>query len=57
MILALVVLFIAAKGFLPEHLTNPLRRSQSLPDPEDSPPTPDDHPGATACFSAPWKKD
>lgn len=28
MILALVVLFIAAKGFLPERLTNPLRRSQ-----------------------------
>ncbi len=29
MILALVVLFIAAKGFLPERLINPLRRSRS----------------------------
>jgi ABC-type uncharacterized transport system permease subunit len=30
MILALVVLFIAAKGFLPERLANPLRRRQAL---------------------------
>lgn len=30
MILALVVLFIAAKGFLPERLANPLRRRQTL---------------------------
>lgn len=29
MVLALVVLFIAAKGFLPERLTNPLRRAQA----------------------------
>ena len=34
MILALVVLFIAAKGFLPERLTNPLRRP---PDPDMAP--------------------
>ncbi len=32
MILALVVLFIAAKGFLPERFTNPLRRAQALGD-------------------------
>jgi general nucleoside transport system permease protein len=32
MILALVVLFIAAKGFLPDRLTNPLRRAQALGD-------------------------
>jgi general nucleoside transport system permease protein len=32
MILALVVLFIAAKGFLPERLTNPLRRAKALGD-------------------------
>jgi len=31
MILALVVLFIAAKGFLPEQLTNPLRRTPGDP--------------------------
>jgi general nucleoside transport system permease protein len=30
MILALVVLFIAAKGFLPERFTNPLRRAKAL---------------------------
>ncbi len=32
MILALVVLFIAAKGFLPERYTNPLRRAKDLGD-------------------------
>lgn len=32
MILALVVLFIAAKGFLPERFTNPLRRAKMLGD-------------------------
>ena len=32
MILALVVLFIAAKGFLPERFTNPLRRAKALGD-------------------------
>ena len=32
MILALVVLFIAAKGFLPERYTNPLRRAKELGD-------------------------
>lgn len=32
MILALVVLFIAAKGFLPERITNPLRRAKALGD-------------------------
>lgn len=36
MILALVVLFIAAKGFLPERLTNPLRRQAKVA----LPPTP-----------------
>ncbi|MFN2322272.1 MAG: ABC transporter permease [Trueperaceae bacterium] len=30
MVLALVVLFIAAKGFLPDRWTNPLRRAQAL---------------------------
>jgi general nucleoside transport system permease protein len=39
MILALVVLFIAAKGFLPDHWTNPLRRAQALGElPDASPP-------------------
>jgi len=38
MILALVVLFIAAKGFLPERLTNPLRRAQALGDLPEAPP-------------------
>jgi hypothetical protein len=33
MILALVVLFIAAKGFLPERLTNPRRRVPGDPGP------------------------
>jgi simple sugar transport system permease protein len=37
MVLALVVLFIAAKGFLPEWLTNPLRRAQALGDLPDEP--------------------
>ena len=37
MILALVVLFIAAKGFLPERITNPLRRQAYLnPDADSS---------------------
>ncbi|MDF1523360.1 MAG: hypothetical protein P1P87_11175, partial [Trueperaceae bacterium] len=41
MILALVVLFIAAKGFLPERWTNPLRRASAaggigLPPPDDA---------------------
>ena len=34
MILALVVLFIAAKGFLPEQITNPLRRAVPPDDPD-----------------------
>jgi hypothetical protein len=38
MILALVVLFIAAKGFLPDRLTNPLRRAQALGDLPDASP-------------------
>lgn len=39
MILALVVLFIAAKGFLPEALTNPLRRAEKAEAlPETDPP-------------------
>ncbi len=37
MVLALVVLFIAAKGFLPERLTNPLRRAQALGDLPEEP--------------------
>jgi general nucleoside transport system permease protein len=37
MVLALVVLFIAAKGFLPDRLTNPLRRAQALGDLPDEP--------------------
>jgi len=37
MVLALVVLFIAAKGFLPEWLTNPLRRAQALGDLPEEP--------------------
>jgi ABC-type uncharacterized transport system permease subunit len=32
MVLALVVLFIAAKGFLPDRWTNPLRRAKALGD-------------------------
>jgi ABC-type uncharacterized transport system permease subunit len=34
MVLALVVLFIAARGFLPERLTNPLRRTPAPTQPE-----------------------
>jgi general nucleoside transport system permease protein len=45
MILALVVLFIAAKGFLPDRLTNPLRRAQALGDLPDA--------TATAAFDPP----
>jgi len=41
MILALVVLFIAAKGFLPDRWTNPLRRAQALGDLPESPPPAD----------------
>ncbi|MFU8887297.1 MAG: ABC transporter permease [Trueperaceae bacterium] len=37
MVLALVVLFIAAKGFLPDWLTNPLRRAQALGDLPEEP--------------------
>ena len=37
MVLALVVLFIAAKGFLPDRLTNPLRRAQALGDLPEAP--------------------
>jgi ABC-type uncharacterized transport system permease subunit len=37
MILALVVLFIAAKGFLPESLTNPLRRGKTAAPDVDPP--------------------
>ena len=37
MVLALVVLFIAAKGFLPDRLTNPLRRAQALGDLPEEP--------------------
>ncbi len=43
MILALVVLFIAAKGFLPDYLTNPLRHN--LPPTDDSVASPTDPPG------------
>lgn len=46
MILALVVLFIAAKGFLPERITNPLRRQAYLGvDPTETEPL--DPPGST----------
>jgi simple sugar transport system permease protein len=37
MVLALVVLFIAAKGFLPDRLTNPLRRAHAIDEPPDEP--------------------
>jgi len=43
MILALVVLFIAAKGFLPDYLTNPLKRSLPVDQLAAEPPT--DPPG------------
>lgn len=50
MILALVVLFIAAKGFLPERWTNPLRRAQALgePPPPEAGPAAPQAPAATA---------
>jgi simple sugar transport system permease protein len=39
MVLALVVLFIAAKGFLPDRWTNPLRRSRTVGDTAESVPS------------------
>ncbi len=51
MVLALVVLFIAAKGFLPDRWTNPLRRAQSLGAPGLAPPS-DVEPDAGASAAA-----
>ena len=45
MILALVVLFIAARGFLPDRLTDPLRRNPQAADNSALPEPPTDPPG------------
>jgi hypothetical protein len=51
MVLALVVLFIAAKGFLPDRWTNPLRRAQALGAP-GLPPPPEVEPDGEAIGAA-----
>ncbi len=56
MILALIVLFIAARGFLPERLTNPLRRpagdaDETLPAAGPPPVDPPGQPGRTGTRS------
>ncbi|MBW6455173.1 MAG: ABC transporter permease [Trueperaceae bacterium] len=53
MVLALVVLFIAAKGFLPDWLTNPLRRAQALGDLPEEPAGGTPPGGGTAGGEAP----